>query len=71
VRLVPRGPGAATEIGSLVAEALRAERSLAPEDADELRLVASFLRRPPPELRVARLDPRSICAAVDGIPLAA
>ena len=27
--------------------------SMAPEDADELRLVASFLRRPPPELRVA------------------
>jgi DNA polymerase-3 subunit epsilon len=71
VRLVPRGPGAAHEIAALVAEASRAERSLAPEDADELRLVGSFLRRPPPELRVARLDAGSIRAAVDGIPLAA
>jgi DNA polymerase-3 subunit epsilon len=71
VRLVPHGPGAVNEVAALVSEALRAERSVAPEDADELRLVASFLRRPPPELRVARLDPRSICAAVDGIPLAA
>ncbi|HEX3289836.1 MAG TPA: exonuclease domain-containing protein [Gaiella sp.] len=71
VRLVPRGPGAVNEVAALVAEARRAERSIAPEDADELRLVASFLRRPPPELRVARLDAGSICAAVDGIPLAA
>jgi DNA polymerase-3 subunit epsilon len=71
VRLVPRGPGAAHEACSLVAEAERASRSTAPEDADELRLVASFLRRPPPELRVTRLDAAAICALVDGIPLAA
>ena len=31
-----------------------APRVAGAEDADELRLVASFLRRPPPELRVAR-----------------
>ncbi len=71
VRLVPRGPGAAHEASSLVADAERASRSTAPEDADELRLVASFLRRPPPELRVTRLDATAICALVDGIPLAA
>jgi hypothetical protein len=59
------------EIAALVGEALRAERSIAPEDADELRLVGSFLRRPPPELRVTRLDPGAIRAAIDGIPLAA
>jgi DNA primase len=46
-------------------------RASAPEDADELRLVGSFLRRPPPELRVTRLDPGAIRAAIDGIPLAA
>jgi DNA polymerase-3 subunit epsilon len=71
VRLVPRGPGAAHEIAALLADARRVEVSIAPEDADELRLVASFLRRPPPELRVTALDPGSICATLDGIPLAA
>ena len=71
VRRGPRGPGAAHEVAALVAEARRVEVSIAPEDADELRLVASFLRRPPPELRVTALDPSSICATVDGIPLAA
>ena len=43
----------------------------APEDADELRLVASFLRRPPPELRVGPLDVAAICVLVQGLPLAA
>ena len=71
VRLVPRGPGAAHEAAALVADAERAMRSVAPEDADELRLVASFLRRPPPELRVGPLDAAVICALVDGLPLAA
>ena len=71
VRLVPRGPGAAPEAAALVAEAVRASPSLAPEDADELRLVASFLRRPPPELRVGPLDAAAICALVQGLPLAA
>jgi DNA polymerase III epsilon subunit family exonuclease len=33
----------------------RAERTLAPEAADELLLVGSFLRRPPPELQVVPL----------------
>jgi excinuclease UvrABC nuclease subunit len=33
----------------------RAEPTLAPEAADELRLVAAFLRRPPPELEVVPL----------------
>jgi len=38
-----------------LAEVRRAEPTLAPEAADELRLVASFIRRPPPELEVVRL----------------
>ena len=71
VRLVPRGPGAAHEAAALVAAAARASSSTAPEDADELRLVGTFLRRPPPELRVGALEPGAICALVDGIPLAA
>jgi hypothetical protein len=37
-----------------VAEARAATASLAPEDADELLLIGSFLRRPPPELTVLR-----------------
>ena len=34
-----------------------------PEDTDELLLVGSFLRRPPPELRVVPLDAERILAA--------
>ena len=70
-RLVPRGAGAAHEAAALVAEARRAALSRAPEDADELRLVASFLRRPPPELRVCALEVDAICTLVGGLPLAA
>jgi DNA polymerase III epsilon subunit family exonuclease len=40
------------ELDAGLAEARRAEPSIAPEDADELLVVAQFLRRPPPELRV-------------------
>jgi DNA polymerase III epsilon subunit family exonuclease len=38
-----------------LAEVARAEPTLAPEAADELRVLASFIRRPPPELEVIRL----------------
>jgi DNA polymerase-3 subunit epsilon len=54
VRALPRGPGAALELEAGVAEARAAAASLAPEDADELLLIGSFLRRPPPELTVLR-----------------
>jgi DNA polymerase III subunit epsilon len=54
VRSLPRGPGAALELEAGAAEARAATASLAPEDADELLLVGSFLRRPPPELTVLR-----------------
>jgi DNA polymerase-3 subunit epsilon len=70
-RLLPRGSGAAHEAAALVADASRATDSRAAEDADELRLVASFLRRPPPELKVCALEVAAICALVDGLPLAA
>src|SRR5215204_3769613 len=46
-----RGP----EIAAGLAAVDRAEPTLAPEAADELLLVASFLRRPPPELEVVTL----------------
>jgi DNA polymerase III epsilon subunit family exonuclease len=46
-----RGP----EVAAGLAAVDRAEPTLAPEAADELLLVASFLRRPPPELEVVPL----------------
>jgi DNA polymerase III epsilon subunit family exonuclease len=38
-----------------LADVMRAEPTLAPEAADELRVLASFIRKPPPELTVMRL----------------
>ena len=38
--------------------------------ADELLLIAAFLRRPSPELRVTELDRDSILAAANGVALA-
>jgi DNA polymerase III epsilon subunit family exonuclease len=43
------------ELEAGLAAAARAEASLRPEDADELLLIGSFLRRPPPELHVVPL----------------
>ena len=71
VRLIPQGLGASAEAAALVADARRATPARGPEVADELRLVASFLRRPPPELRVTALERDAICALVDGLPLVA
>jgi DNA polymerase III epsilon subunit family exonuclease len=49
------GPAGAAEVDAGLAAALRAESTVEATDADELLLVASFLRRPPPELRVVPL----------------
>jgi DNA polymerase III epsilon subunit family exonuclease len=38
-----------------LAAVVRAEPTLAPEAADDLRVLATFIRRPPPELEVIRL----------------
>ena len=70
-RLVPQGAAALVEVVALLAEADRASRTGTAPDVDELRLVATFLRRPPPELRVAPLDAEAVRAVVDGLPLAA
>jgi DNA polymerase-3 subunit epsilon len=55
-------PGAAgrVEVEAGLAAAARAEGA---EDMEELQLVAQFLRRPPPELRVVDLDAERILAA--------
>jgi hypothetical protein len=55
VRTLPRGPAVRIELEAGLAEAGSAEASHAPEDADELLLVGSFLHRPPPELEVVGL----------------
>jgi DNA polymerase III epsilon subunit family exonuclease len=55
VRTLPTGAGARLELETGLAAAGHTEPSLAPEHADELLLIGSFLRRPPPELRVVPL----------------
>ena len=71
-RTVPRGSGAVHEVEAGLAAARRAQDAgLDAVAADELLLVASFLRRPPPELRVVALDREAVVAAVNGVALAA
>jgi DNA polymerase III epsilon subunit family exonuclease len=68
-RTVPAGGGAIVELEAGLAEAARTEPSLAPDDADELMLVGTFLRRPPPELAVvdlSRATPERLASAVAG-----
>jgi DNA polymerase III epsilon subunit family exonuclease len=60
--LLPGGAGRVEVEAGLAAARLGAP-ALGPEDTDELLLVGSFLRRPPPELRVVPLDAERILAA--------
>jgi DNA polymerase III epsilon subunit family exonuclease len=55
VRTLLDGAAGRTEAEAGLAVAARAEPSIGPADADELLLIGSFLRRPPPELRVLPL----------------
>jgi DNA polymerase-3 subunit epsilon len=55
-RTLPPGGGSALEVEAGLAAARRPGEL----DLDEVLLVDSFLRRPPPELRVARLERRAI-----------
>ena len=63
VRTLPSGQAGIVEARAGLAAAAGATVSFAPEDADELQVIASFLRRPPPELRVLPVDPVEILAA--------
>ena len=63
VRTLPRGAAGRLEVEAGLAAAVAAEPSLEPDDAEELLRVASFLRRPPPELRVVPLSGDRILAA--------
>jgi DNA polymerase-3 subunit epsilon len=62
-RTIPRGGAGRLEIQACLAAASAAEPSLAPEDAADLLVVAGFLRRPPPELRIVPLRLAEIQAA--------
>jgi DNA polymerase III epsilon subunit family exonuclease len=55
VRPLPPGGGASIEADALLRKAATVEPSYEPEAADELLLLDSFLRRPPPELEVVPL----------------
>jgi DNA polymerase III epsilon subunit family exonuclease len=71
-RTLPPGGGAMLEIETGLAASVRHERacdnlSQAEFDLDELLLVDSFLRKPPPELRCVPLDRRRIYAAATEI----
>ena len=63
VRSLPPGAGARLEVEAGLALCRHGGPSLEPEAADELLLVGSFLRRPPPELAVTPLVPEAILAA--------
>jgi len=71
-RTLPRGGGAVHEIEAGLAEVRRAtDTDVDAAAVDELLLVASFLRRPAPELRVVALERDAVMAAVNGVALAA
>ena len=61
-RTIPRGPAGRLEVESVLATTAAAP-SFAQEDAAELLAVAAVLRKPPPEVRVVRLDRAEIQAA--------
>jgi DNA polymerase III subunit epsilon len=71
VRTLPPGAGARVEVAAGLAAAARAaEPPVTPADADELQLIATFLRKPPPELRVAPLDAERILRLAAALPAA-
>ncbi len=62
-RTLPPGGGAHLEIEAGLAAARRALAQEEPGDLDELQLVGTFLRRPPPELAIVALEKDAILAA--------
>jgi hypothetical protein len=62
-RALPPGGGAHLEIEAGLAAARRALASETPGDLDELHLIGTFLRKPPPELAIVPLDTQAILAA--------
>jgi DNA polymerase III epsilon subunit family exonuclease len=76
VRTLPPGEGARIEVEAGLAAVRETERQvtdcyLAAQELDALLLVGTFLRRPPPELRVAPLDAEAILRRAAALPLPA
>jgi len=63
IRTLLPGEAGRVELEAGLAEAARAAPSVAPEDLDQLLVVGSFLRKPPPELCTIPLDALSSRAA--------
>jgi DNA polymerase III epsilon subunit family exonuclease len=71
MRTVPRGEGARLEVeAGLAASNLVAQSHLQAEEVDALLVLGTFLRRPPPELRVAPLEAEEILRRVAALPRA-
>jgi DNA polymerase-3 subunit epsilon len=72
VRTLPRGDGARLEVDAGLAAANRPPTTsqVDPEEMDALLLVGTFLRRPPPELRVAPLEAQQILRRAAALPRA-
>src|SRR5207248_1386984 len=60
VRTLPPGGGAHLEAEAGLAAARRALAREGPGDLDELFLIGTFLRRPPPELAIVPLEKQAI-----------
>jgi DNA polymerase III epsilon subunit family exonuclease len=71
VRTLPPGEGARLEVeAGLAASNLVAQSHLLPEEIDTLLVLGTFLRRPPPELRVAPLEVGAILRRAAALPQA-
>ena len=71
VRTLPRGDGARLEVDAGLAETNCSRPDhLAAEDVDALLVIGTFLRRPPPELRVAPLEADAILTLAAALPRA-
>lgn len=71
-RTIPPGGGGSLEVEAGLADVrARSDEGLEATTAEELLLIAGFVRRPPPELRVVPLERSAILAAVSGVALAA
>ena len=64
MRTVPLGAGASIEVDAALAEARRAATTEGAAEDALLGVVSSFVRRPPPELRVVPLEREAILAAL-------
>ena len=71
-RTIPRGGGGSIEVEAGIADVCGpTDAGLDATTAEELLLIASFIRRPTPEVRVIPLERDAILTAANGVALAA